>query len=357
MTTTNGTAEHPDVSEISDLTEGLLSPARSVEVREHLDGCPLCADVHESLEEIRGLLGSLPGPPRMPADVAARVDAALAAEALLSAIAPDHLAETSTADTQTATADAEIATADADTGTGTDTATADVSRETSRAADSGSTAKTTSPERAHESQSVPTADGASAADAPPRADRPAGHSRAATGPGRSRRSRRRRSAILGAVFGTAAIGVSVLLLQSVSPSSDDSASSYKAGSTQADGGGDVFSGIGIQDRIHTLLASTPATGEPRVADGGNATKEGSDDPASPKLGTQLPPCVQQGTGRADLPLAAEQGTYNGVQAFLVVLSDPVDGSKVRAYVVDASCVGVTPPVKGELLLTQTYPRH
>lgn len=66
MTTTTGTTEHPDVSEISDLTEGLLSPTRSVEVRAHLDGCSLCADVYESLEEIRGLLGSLPGPRACP---------------------------------------------------------------------------------------------------------------------------------------------------------------------------------------------------------------------------------------------------------------------------------------------------
>lgn len=330
MTSTTGTTEHPDVSEISDLTEGLLSPARSVEVREHLDGCPLCADVHESLEEIRGLLGSLPGPLRMPADVAARVDAALAAEALLNATAADHLAEK---------------------------ATADVSRETLSAADSEGTAETSSHGREHESQPVPMAAGAPVADAPLRADRPAGHSRAATGPGRARRLRRRRGAILGAVFGTAAIGVSVLLFQTASSPSDDAAGSYKAGSTQADGSGDVFSGIGIQDKVHSLLSSTPATGGPRVAEGGDATKEAPSTPASPKLGTQLPPCVQQGTGRTDPPLAAEMGTYNGVEAYLVVLSDPVDGSVVRTYVVDAACVGVTPPVKGELLLTQTYPRH
>ncbi|MFE4645751.1 anti-sigma factor family protein, partial [Streptomyces sp. NPDC056730] len=90
MTSTTDTAQHPDVSEISDLAEGLLSPSRSAAVRSHLDGCALCADVHDSLEEIRGLLGTLPGPPRMPADVAERIDAALAAEALLDATAPDE---------------------------------------------------------------------------------------------------------------------------------------------------------------------------------------------------------------------------------------------------------------------------
>ncbi|MFI6084495.1 hypothetical protein ACIBBB_26585 [Streptomyces sp. NPDC051217] len=332
MTTTTGTTEHPDVSEISDLTEGLLSPTRSVEVRAHLDSCSLCADVYESLEEIRGLLGSLPGPPRMPADVAARVDAALAAEALLNATAPDG----SAAD-----------------------ATADVSRETSRTTD------TDAPD-ASEPERTPalvtpgaTAAGATVPDAP-RADRPAGHSRAATGPGRARQPRRRRGAILGAVFGTAAIGVSVLLFQTIQTSSrSDDATSFKtdAGSSQADGGDHAFSGTGIRDRVDSLLASTPATGEPRLAESGDSTRNAPTTPASPKLVAQLPPCIQQGTGRSDTPLAAERGTYEGTDAFLVVLSDPTDGGLVRAYVVDAACLDVIPPTKGELLLTQTYPRR
>lgn len=88
MTSTTDKAEHPDVAEISDLTEGLLPADRRDDIRRHLDRCELCADVHASLEEIRGLLGTVPGPPRMPADVAGRIDAALAAEALLHATAP-----------------------------------------------------------------------------------------------------------------------------------------------------------------------------------------------------------------------------------------------------------------------------
>ncbi|MFC8869628.1 anti-sigma factor family protein [Streptomyces sp. NPDC057148] len=80
---------HPDVAEISDLTEGLLPPSRTTDVRRHLETCELCADVYTSLEEIQGLLGTLPGPERMPDDVAARIEAALAAEAPLSATADD----------------------------------------------------------------------------------------------------------------------------------------------------------------------------------------------------------------------------------------------------------------------------
>ncbi|MFF2850002.1 hypothetical protein ACFVT5_27250, partial [Streptomyces sp. NPDC058001] len=88
MTSTTDAAGHPDVDEISDLTEGLLSPTRSEDLQRHLDSCELCTDVYASLEEIRGLLGSLPGQTRMPVDVAERIDAALAAEALLASTVP-----------------------------------------------------------------------------------------------------------------------------------------------------------------------------------------------------------------------------------------------------------------------------
>ncbi|CAL9513729.1 hypothetical protein SUDANB9_03675 [Streptomyces sp. enrichment culture] len=77
---TTDMAGHPDVAEIADLAEGLLPTARTTEVRRHLDGCALCADVYASLEEVRGLLATVPAPAPMPDDVAARIDAALAAE-------------------------------------------------------------------------------------------------------------------------------------------------------------------------------------------------------------------------------------------------------------------------------------
>ncbi|MGW3829450.1 hypothetical protein ACWEAF_46785, partial [Streptomyces sp. NPDC005071] len=82
MTSTTDTAGHPDVAEISDLTEDLLPPDRATDVRRHLEACELCADVLASLEEIRGLLGTFEDAPRMPADIAGRLDAALAAEAV-----------------------------------------------------------------------------------------------------------------------------------------------------------------------------------------------------------------------------------------------------------------------------------
>ncbi|MFJ9176900.1 anti-sigma factor family protein [Streptomyces sp. NPDC102360] len=81
MTSTTDTAEHPEVTEISELAEGLLPPTRTADVQQHLDGCALCADVLASLEEIRGTLGAVSAPPpRMPEEIASRIDAALAFE-------------------------------------------------------------------------------------------------------------------------------------------------------------------------------------------------------------------------------------------------------------------------------------
>ena len=50
----HGIDGHPDVAEISALTEDLLSPERADVLLRHIADCDLCADVHASLEEIRG---------------------------------------------------------------------------------------------------------------------------------------------------------------------------------------------------------------------------------------------------------------------------------------------------------------
>ncbi|MFJ8586281.1 hypothetical protein ACIRD2_16735 [Streptomyces sp. NPDC093595] len=293
MTSTADTTQHPDVSEISDLTEGLLSPSRMADVRRHLESCALCADVRTSLEEIRGLLGTLPGPSRMPADIAGRIDAALAAEALLDATAP---AETD-----------------------------DVSRETTPA---------------------PTAV------EPMRVDRPAGRPRAATGPGRGRATgRRRRNAVLGAVFGVALVGASVLLLQSVQQGDGDGSSKTADISASAPDNA-LFSGSPLDSRVQTMLtaAESSASAAPEKQDrslGTNSVKRGGDTP--------VPPCVQAGTGRTEAALAAEPGEYQGKKAFLVVMPHSTDVRRVEAYIVDAACMTSKAP-KGDLLLTHSYPR-
>ncbi|MEU6877574.1 anti-sigma factor [Streptomyces sp. NPDC046712] len=299
MTSTTGradTTQHPDVSEISDLTEGLLSPSRTAALRRHLDGCSLCADVRTSLEEIRGLLGTLPGPPRMPAEIAGRIDAALAAEALLNAT-----------------------TLDVD---------AHVSRETASA----------------HPDTHPSA-------TPVAADRPAGRPRAATGPGRPK-TRRRRIAALGAVFGAAALGMSLFFVQGGVQTLGGESGDKKTDSAASGMVGGEFDGRPVEDQVQELLQGdslkTPKGTQPE-----SLSTEGD----TPKRGVaeSLPSCVKAGTGRTDTVLAFQRGNYQGTPAYLVVLPQGTDGTRVQAFVLDASCAEGGGQAEAEVLMTQAYP--
>ncbi|MFG2114952.1 hypothetical protein ACGFRB_20325 [Streptomyces sp. NPDC048718] len=280
MTSTADTTRHPDVSEISDLTEGLLSPSRGAAIREHLDGCSLCTDVRTALEDIRGLLGTLPGPPRMPSEIAGRIDAALAAEALLNATAPD--------------------------------ADAHVSRETSRG---------------RPAPSVP---------ARPAADRPSRLPSAATGPGRPRRIRRR-TAFLGTAFGTAVLGLGLFFLQSNDRNDETTAdspadTSVAAGTTRFDGRPVATTVRSLLHRDAGFRASQESGGAPESFSAearGKSQKSATAD--------ELPACVRAGIQRTDPVLAFQRGDYSGTPAYLVVLPDTADSTRVHAYVMDVSC--------------------
>ncbi|GGZ68555.1 hypothetical protein GCM10010371_30640 [Streptomyces subrutilus] len=319
MSPTTGTIRHPDVSEISDLTEGLLSPSRAAEVRHHLDTCALCADVRASLEEIRALLGTPQGAVRMPADVAGRIDAALAAEALLDATRPRS---GSAAEPRTPVGNA------------------DVSRETS---------------------TVPA--GATAV------RRPSGHPAGPTGPGR-RRARRRIAVLTGLVAaGACALGVFLFTDLSGQPAHDAAArkdaSSPAAQAPSEDGG---YTAQGLRDSVRQLLASGPGAqtvpGE-RTAPGEqenntfgteNTTPGPGLAPGDDRRAVPVPACVRQGTGRSEAPLAAAPGSYQGAPVYLLVLPHPGDGARVDAYLVDTACASVASAEPGRVLLTQTYPR-
>ncbi|CAL9505990.1 zf-HC2 domain-containing protein [Streptomyces sp. Tu 3180] len=301
MTSTTDRAEHPDVSEISDLIEGLLPQARTADVRRHLDECELCADVQTSLEEIRGLLGTVPGPPRMPAEVASRIDAALAAEALLHATAPD----------------AEDA-LDAASSAAFDDEQTHVSRETS---------------------------------AP--AGRPTGRPRSSTtGPGRKSRLRggRRRVAVLGTVFTVAALGLGSVLL---SPWGDGKEPDEEQRTTATD----TFSEGKLEKQVTDLLAQSQQKGGSRTPHPfGMESESGA---ARPRVLNQpaVPECVREGIGRNDAALATEQGTYKGKDALLVVLPDVSDDTRVTAYIVEATCVDNTSSdTTAKVLLKHSYTR-
>ncbi|MEU9388580.1 hypothetical protein AB0D86_01080 [Streptomyces sp. NPDC048324] len=304
MTSTTDMAGHPDVAEISDLTEGLLPPSRTAAIRQHLDECELCADVYVSLEEIRGLLGTLPGPTRMPADVAGRIDAALAAEALLNATAPEAQDFASPATASHAN-------------TGVDES-AHVSRETSVAA-----------------------------------DRPSGHARSSsTGPGRKDRKRggRRRIAVLGGVFGVAALGLGTVLIATF----DDGKPSGESGRQTT--AADTFSDKKLGRQVSDLLSKGSDSGRGSVAPHHSVGVQGGPSIMSPKLDRSLavPPCVLKGIGRNDAALATEKGVYKGSDVLLVVLSDPSDSNKVDAYLVETSCVAHPSSAKAKVLLTHSY---
>jgi len=314
VTSTTDTAGHPDVAEISDLTEGLLPPSRTTEVRQHLDECELCADVFESLEEIRGLLGTLPGPPRMPAEIAGRIDAALAAEALLGATAPETLAAPTLVS-------ASRSVSGEDTGT-------HVSRETS-----------------------------------PQADRPSGRPHAATGPGRQDRGRggRRGRIVLGAVFTAAVLGAGSLFLQSLG---DHKTSDAAHGNPTS--AADTFSKGKLESEVADLLSTKTATSRGAgTGDSLNAATVPEDGTKSSTKTPQtliqpsgtIPNCIRQGIDRGNEDvLGAKKGTYNGKAAYLVVLPDASDSTRVTAYIVDAGCVSPQTSTPGKVLLTESYPR-
>ncbi len=291
---------HPDVAEIADLSEGLLPAPRATVIRRHVESCALCADVYTSLEEIQGLLGSLPAPPPMPDDVASRIDAALTAKAPPSAIAP----QAQTVDT------------DAD---------ARVSRETS----------------------APT-------------DRPAGHARPfSTGPGRKERRRggRRRIAVLGAVAAAAAIGLGSVVVSSLTGGNgtDDTAAQERQTALA-----DTFSEARLQDKVAGLVADEPGTPSgprtPRTF--GMESENGSGPDTGNHVFKQptVPECVQQGIGRDDAAIATEDGVYRGKEALLVVLSDPANDSRVTAYIVESTCVHQPTVGKAKILLKHSYTR-
>ncbi|WNE97678.1 hypothetical protein PS467_21250 [Streptomyces luomodiensis] len=324
MTSSTDTDEHPEVAEISALTEGLLSPSRAVDVRTHLAGCVLCADVWTSLDEIRSMLGTLPGPVRMPADIAGRIDAALAAEALLDATAPEGVS--------------------------------DVSRETP---DPTSAPTPVSRETADGASGTPGSDSAELAAKPSTvADRPAGRPRGATGPGRGStgpstrpgRARRWRKAVLGGACAAAVIGLGSLFLQDGS-SGDHDDTGPQAHASQSSGKSTLSSGT-LKDRVHELLAERKST----TSDGVTGQENTPDVPLRADHDPHVPSCVQSGTGRKDPALAAQQDTYDGQTAYIVVLPHPSDSSLVDAFVIDASCVSVSPSSPGKLLVSRTYPR-
>ncbi|MBZ4320079.1 zf-HC2 domain-containing protein [Streptomyces huiliensis] len=317
MTSTTGTDGHPEVSEISALAEGVLPPAQSADLREHLADCAVCDEVRVSLDEIRDLLGTLPGPVRMPADVAGRIDAALAAEALLDATAPQEAVATVSRETTATIADL-------------------VSRETPL-------------EPARDAESPVSRE-------TPLSDRPAGRPRGTVGPGRrsttgkspgtssTARGRRWRRTLLGTACAAAAIGVGTFLLQGTGDDGGDR-SSLRADSPSPT----AVAVAELRTRVHDALSNIkPAETRGMRAQDGAETYQGSERTA--------PYCVQRGIGRTEPALAVRQERFTGTDTYLVIYPHSRDAALVDVYVVAADCVVTSSGAPGRVLASETVSR-
>lgn len=293
MTSHTDQNAHPDVIEIADLSEGILPDERTAQVQAHIDSCADCADVLASLQEISGLLAELPEPEPMPSDVAARIDAALAAEPMPVIGRPD------------------------------------VPRETER----------------------PVTPGGFHGDVPRGTSAPAGRPGGPTGPGRT--GWRGRRMLLATAGAAAVLVLGGLAYQMGSRGSGDSvhqdSSSIAAkGSNRDDAPSDT-----LATDVARLLgkADTASTGGP--ASTPMLNENGNTVVAAPNgTVTSVPICVLKATERVEKPLAAERKPYAGVDSFVVVLPD-ADSSRVDAYVLTASCSATTP---AQVLFQNSYPR-
>jgi Putative zinc-finger len=77
---------HADAQQLAAFREGLLPARKAAKVAAHLSSCPRCAELDAQLAAVTTILARTPAPP-MPASLAARLDAALAAEIARSPVA------------------------------------------------------------------------------------------------------------------------------------------------------------------------------------------------------------------------------------------------------------------------------
>ncbi|MEV7774745.1 hypothetical protein [Kitasatospora sp. NPDC086791] len=302
--------DHPSVDALADLAEGLVeSPAAVTALRRHLDGCAECRETVDALAEVQALLGDVDTPP-MPADVADRLDAALARAAAEadSAAAPESSPENSPAD--------------------------------SSGASSAGAAATRRP-----GTPAPPARAVAGPSAPP--SRPS----AATGPGRSR-PRRRFALLLGTAAALAALGLGGALLlhpgdraggpavTAGAPADSTAAVGQNARSPQPAGAGTVYRADQLAAQVQQLLAraETPTGSRPTglakpdsILPAQGARPEPSSPAASP---TPAPSCPAPAAGT---PLATDRGSYDGAPVDVLVYPVPGRTDLVDVYLRSPDC--------------------
>jgi len=293
--------EHPDIEELADLAEGLLPEQRAAGLRSHLAGCPECADSHAALAELSGLLAAQGAADRaMPAEVADRLDAALAAEAAARSVTATPISQPGPS-------------------------TPPTSRTGS--APPGRT---------------------DAAARPP-------------GPGRPR-SRRRAGRVLlatAALAGVLTLG-SVLVQQSGHPESTGaSTADAKAIAPQS-----AASGAAAPSRLPATAPALPEyradrlatqarsllAPRPSAALGAEVQEPGTPEPDGRIAAADVPGCVTEAAGHpGQAPLAAAAGRYDGSPVTLLVYPAADRSGRLDVLLTTPTCPGAT------VLLTQTVP--
>lgn len=157
--------------------------------------------------------------------------------------------------------------------------------------------------------------------------------------------------MLGAVLTFATLGLGTVLVQSMG--AEDAGGPVAARSEDASV--NTFSGDSIENQVTKLLAKDRSISsfgtEPKPVTPGAPT-----DGPNTLITVNVPDCIRKGIGRSESPLGAQQGDYQGTQAYLVVLDDTSHADRVTAYVVDAACIGRKEAPAGEVLTERSYAR-
>ncbi|MFF8769956.1 zf-HC2 domain-containing protein [Kitasatospora sp. NPDC015120] len=300
---------HPGADELADLAEDLLPPVEADALRRHLAGCAECRETADALAEVRLLLAGA-GPEAMPADVAARIDAALAAAA------------------------------------------------------EDAPAPAPAPSPPLPAPSPRPAPAPTAPTAPPA--RPA-----ATGPGRAARPRRRRALLLGSAAALLALGLGgVLLARPSAPGQQDlgvaahapaatpgTSEGSAAGKADRSAGATVYREDQLAAQVRQLLAAGTAPARPERPVGpstgdGAAPSDGSGASGVPPAeggqgltggGSSAPACPPPSTAAL---LATDLGSYAGAPAELLVYALPGRPDQLDVYLRSPGCA---------LLLHRTIP--
>ncbi|MFB7662713.1 hypothetical protein ACFC1R_02040 [Kitasatospora sp. NPDC056138] len=355
-----GTDPHPDIDLLADLAEGLSDPGQAPALRLHLADCPECAETFAALAEVRDLLGAVEAPP-MPADIAERIDTALAAEAARRPLTPPLPAGPQSSESQPAEPQsAEPGSAEplpARPRPSEPLPTHPRVTESDRLS-----APVTAAERTAKPTGTPPA--------PP--SRPAGRTRpgtpapAATGPGGPGRAtpggrrRRRGRLLLGAAAVIAVLGLGGLVLQQNHQSvrADGASAAAPSGTVQrpatrptTHGTGaerpavapkdrtQVFQDDQLTEQIHQLIATQGAPGASSAA----AQPESAE---TQQLGgglpTAVPSCLSGTTGGiTGTPLAVGHGRYGTAEVTALVYPVPDRPDRLDVYLVTPSCPGAT----------------